>query len=263
MVDTHACSLILKNTSLSSPILFLEGARADTCFGFLLPDAHACVRVLTYRIPSKKAAECLASYIAQVAQTENVVLQELAAIACGIGPGSFTGLRVVMSFAKGLAIFLKKPLLALSSLQMMLEDMRMYQKNNVNLTIQSQDIWVSVIVAFAKQVYAYAQTESGTMLVQAQCYSYQDFVGALHQWLDSAPLACVRVVADNGVAEVLRPLCVHPRLIWLDMNAAFIDAAGFATHAVQAYLAGEYADPYQLVPNYIKDAQITVPCPRT
>jgi tRNA threonylcarbamoyl adenosine modification protein YeaZ len=43
-------------------------------------------------------------------------LAETSAIAVGIGPGSFTGLRVSMSLAKGLALALEVPLLGVPSL---------------------------------------------------------------------------------------------------------------------------------------------------
>jgi len=46
-----------------------------------------------------------------------VSVAELAGIACGIGPGSFTGLRVGMSVAKGLALPFDLPFLGISSLQ--------------------------------------------------------------------------------------------------------------------------------------------------
>jgi tRNA threonylcarbamoyladenosine biosynthesis protein TsaB len=52
-------------------------------------------------------------------------INELDAIAVTKGPGSYTGLRVGMSAAKGLAYTLQKPLITISTLELMAHDMLM------------------------------------------------------------------------------------------------------------------------------------------
>lgn len=59
----------------------------------------------------------LLGLIDEVTREVGVSVAGLAAIACGAGPGSFTGLRVGLAVAKGLALPSGRPLLLVSSLQ--------------------------------------------------------------------------------------------------------------------------------------------------
>ncbi|HTJ11223.1 MAG TPA: tRNA (adenosine(37)-N6)-threonylcarbamoyltransferase complex dimerization subunit type 1 TsaB [Dinghuibacter sp.] len=67
----------------------------------------------------KEHAAFLQPAIAKLAQSLQLSLQEVDAIALTIGPGSYTGLRVGLSSAKGLAYALGKPLIAVNTLEVM------------------------------------------------------------------------------------------------------------------------------------------------
>lgn len=67
----------------------------------------------------KEHAAFLQPAIAQLTQGLQVSLSDLDAIALTIGPGSYTGLRVGLSGAKGLAYALNKPLIAVNTLEVM------------------------------------------------------------------------------------------------------------------------------------------------
>ena len=70
--------------------------------------------------PSQKDhAAWLHPAIRQVVSDAGISLQRLDAIAISAGPGSYTGLRVGMSAAKGLCYALQKPLITINTLQMM------------------------------------------------------------------------------------------------------------------------------------------------
>jgi tRNA threonylcarbamoyladenosine biosynthesis protein TsaB len=64
-------------------------------------------------------AENLTLYIEEVCKQANVQLQDVDAIAVSMGPGSYTGLRIGVSTAKGLCYALSKPLIAINSLEAM------------------------------------------------------------------------------------------------------------------------------------------------
>src|SRR5262245_40417987 len=59
----------------------------------------------------------------EVTERAGVAVPALGAIACGAGPGSFTGLRVGMAVGKGLAMPTATPFLIVSSLEALALDM--------------------------------------------------------------------------------------------------------------------------------------------
>jgi len=67
----------------------------------------------------KDHAPWLHSAIKKLFVSQNILLAELSAIAVSEGPGSYTGLRVGMSTAKGLCYALNKPLITINTLKMM------------------------------------------------------------------------------------------------------------------------------------------------
>ena len=64
-------------------------------------------------------AEKLHVFIEEILKETGVSVQDLKAIAVSKGPGSYTGLRIGVSVAKGLCYGLKIPLIAINSLEVM------------------------------------------------------------------------------------------------------------------------------------------------
>jgi tRNA threonylcarbamoyladenosine biosynthesis protein TsaB len=66
----------------------------------------------------------LLSSIDWLLQELSITLDDIAAIAVGLGPGSFTGLRIGMSTAKGLVYGSEKPLIGICSLDVLAASIR-------------------------------------------------------------------------------------------------------------------------------------------
>jgi tRNA threonylcarbamoyladenosine biosynthesis protein TsaB len=64
-------------------------------------------------------AEKLHVFIEELLEETNLKLQDLSAIAASQGPGSYTGLRIGVSAAKGLCYALSIPLIAVDTLELL------------------------------------------------------------------------------------------------------------------------------------------------
>ena len=76
--------------------------------------------VASYDIRIEKSASSLINvYCDRIMADAGISKQQLSAVAVGIGPGSYTGLRIAVSTAKGIAFGLDIPLISVDTLQAM------------------------------------------------------------------------------------------------------------------------------------------------
>ncbi len=81
--------------------------------------------LITENHSQKEHASFLHPAIEELLSKSEISIDDLDAIAVTKGPGSYTGLRVGMSAAKGLSYALKKPLITISTLELMAHDIIM------------------------------------------------------------------------------------------------------------------------------------------
>lgn len=72
----------------------------------------------------KGHAEHLMAVVGDVMQQANIAFRQLGAVAVSIGPGSFTGVRVGVSAARGLAMALKVPAIGVTTLEALAAEAR-------------------------------------------------------------------------------------------------------------------------------------------
>ncbi len=97
-------------------ILNIETA-TNVCSVTLAKGKQIIANKISYE--EKSHSELLTVFIEQIVKEQKISLKDLDAVSVSKGPGSYTGLRIGVSTAKGIAYGIDKPLIAISTLQTM------------------------------------------------------------------------------------------------------------------------------------------------
>ncbi len=89
----------------------------NACSAALYDEAAASVVASGYEEMERGQAEALGPMVQRLFSASNIKPEHLTRIAVTYGPGTFTGLRIGLSFAKGMALALDIPLVGLNSLK--------------------------------------------------------------------------------------------------------------------------------------------------
>lgn len=102
---------------MSNPYLLLIETSTEVCSVAL----SAGESIISYRVvrEAKSHARVIALLINEVLEEGGMTVDKCDAIVVSEGPGSYTGLRVGVSIAKGLCYGANKPLIAVSSLELL------------------------------------------------------------------------------------------------------------------------------------------------
>jgi len=84
-------------------------------------------------------ARLLTTMIDELLNSNKISYQQIEAVAVSSGPGSYTGLRIGVSVAKGLCYALNIPLLSISTLQSIAENMRAKTNNSLSYYLPMMD----------------------------------------------------------------------------------------------------------------------------
>lgn len=167
------------------------------------------------------------------------------AVAVSIGPGSYTGLRIGLSEAKGLAYALDVPLIGVSTLEIMTVAVMFsdFFDENVMFAPMIDARRMEVYTA----VYDYALTplmKPAPLILDASSY---------HEFLEKGPV----IFFGNGAEKSRELLQGNP-------NANFITeihplASNMMALSEKAYLKKDFLDLAYSTPEYLKEFQATIP----
>jgi len=182
-------------------------------------------------------SELLHNYILEVIAESQIQLTDLSAIAVSKGPGSYTGLRIGVSAAKGLCYALNIPLISINTLESLAHQ----------ITIQ-EGLIVPVLDARRMEVYSAVFNEKYQMVegVKAQVITPDSFNSLL-----SENAVCFLGSGANKIATVIKHQNAHFILDQLP------SAKQMAKLAYQKYKIGNTEDVAYFEPFYLKDFMVT------
>lgn len=186
-------------------------------------------------------------FVDELLRETGIAADELDAVAVGKGPGSYTGLRIGVSFAKGLCYGLQKPLIAIGSLDALTEVAREdYEAGILAVSDWDRALLCPMVDARRMEVY--------TQLFDAQGTPQSEVTAEV---IDGDSLAAVRhtdrplVIFGSGARKCAEQL---PDAVFVEVAPS---ARGLARLAQQALDSGRTEDMAYFEPLYLKDFVVT------
>jgi tRNA threonylcarbamoyladenosine biosynthesis protein TsaB len=175
-------------------------------------------------------------------ETTGISKSALSGVGLTIGPGSYTGLRVGLSLAKGLAYTLGIPLLAIDTLE------ALYQSYRILAT--PADFYIPMLDARRMEVYG-AIFDAGGALLQKSIPMVMDEKS--FEELGDANIVCF----GSGAEKLKELFASRPNVQFA--GGAIPIMPGLFKSAGQAYASGQFADLAYLEPEYLKEYKAGTP----
>ena len=192
-------------------------------------------------------ARQVAVFVDELLKENDLRPEELDAVAVGKGPGSYTGLRIGVSFAKGLCYGIQKPLVAIGSLDALTEVAREdYEAGILDIDGWDEAVLCPMVDARRMEVYTQRFTSCGEALseVSAEVITTESFAA---ERVSEHPF----VIFGNGAKKCEEVLS---GATWVQVPPS---ARGLVRLAEEAFEKGQFEDLAYFEPFYLKDFVVT------
>lgn len=192
-------------------------------------------------------ARQVAVFVDELLKENDLRPEELDAVAVGKGPGSYTGLRIGVSFAKGLCYGIQKPLVAIGSLDALTEVAREdYEAGILDIDGWDEAVLCPMVDARRMEVYTQRFTSCGEALseVSAEVITTESFAA---ERVSEHPF----VIFGNGAKKCEEVLS---GATWVQVAPS---ARGLVRLAEEAFEKGQFEDLAYFEPFYLKDFVVT------
>ncbi len=181
-------------------------------------------------------AEKLLQLVDEVFEKAALSFGDLDAVAVSQGPGSYTGLRIGVSTAKGIAYALDIPLIGINTLQAMASSQPLNQGEFV----------VAVLDARRMEVYTQTFGEANQEITSIAALVLEEGVFA-------SILEKGRVFFVGDGAEKVKAYAQHPNAVFSSSWEQSLSAKNMGQLAFEKFLRQDLEDLAYFVPNYLKE----------
>ena len=191
-------------------------------------------------------SEKITNFIREVMEVANIGYSQLDAVAVSKGPGSYTGLRIGVSTAKGICYAADLPLMAIDTLEAMAYGMKI----KLGSQITDNDLLIPMIDARRMEVYAavfdanlYKINDTAALVIDEN--SFEDLQKEHRLWLfgDGAPK--LKKVFENqpniSIIDGFKPSAAYmlPLVDKALKEKDFVDVAYFEPFYLKDFVAGK------------------------
>ncbi|MDR2910584.1 MAG: tRNA (adenosine(37)-N6)-threonylcarbamoyltransferase complex dimerization subunit type 1 TsaB [Bacteroidales bacterium] len=192
----------------------------------------------------------LTVFIDEIFKESKLSVKNIDAVAVSKGPGSYTGLRIGVSVAKGICYALEKPLIALNTLDVMADYTAGNINNFISLYTDNNVLLCPMIDAKRMEVYTALYDKNGETVrqVHAEIIDEKSFSGYFEN---------NKILFFGNGAEKCKNHLVHSNALFsgpLKTSARFMQDM-----AERKYNRKEFEDVAYFEPFYLKDFVATVP----
>lgn len=181
-------------------------------------------------------AERLHVYIEEIIQDAGIQFQDLKAIAVSQGPGSYTGLRIGVSAAKGLCYAMNIPLIAVDTLQVLASQVKVAEGLIIPmLDARRMEVYSAIFnakIEKLREIQAEVLTENSFETIADKVY----FIG--------------------DCAEKCQSVLIKSNFIFLE-DIKYPSAKEMGALSYSKFLNNEFEDLAYFEPYYLKDFMIT------
>ena len=211
-------------------VLGIDASSDAAAIGLVVDGVLVCEYTLNN---GKNHSVKLLPMVEDMLEKAGISFSEIDVYACGVGPGSFTGVRIGVATAKGFAQSYQKPMVPVSSLEILAENICEYQ-----------GLRVACVHARCDEVYCAAYNRAGEVVLEPSVMT----VAELTEYLADKPC----MLCGDGV-DLLSEL--GSQALVARKSAGIIRGGTVAELGYRKFMSGEQKNYVEVAPVYLRASQ--------